>query len=219
MKTNKSGEDEEAKDGERSQDEQELSRDRPAGGCCVLPSEVHNNQSQKVVARQGNLCQNFEIGKVPPSKLLPPMTPSEAAKTSPKASKDVVLVLRRELHEDDSRKGHLWGLNPNIWVRLSKPEREAWDALNVSARASRPERDRVPAFLRARGAPKSSTPTLKSSTFTTTKAYASRGGAKRTSFTVGLLLRRALSVWTTRRRVLPFDSTVDGGVSYITYIR
>ena len=116
------GEDKRSKDGERSQD-------RLTIDCCVHQDNKHNNQSQKVVSRQGNQCQNFEIGKVPLSR----PSPATTAKTTPKAAKEDVLVLRRELREDDPRKGHLWGLNPLIWVQLTRPEREAWDALNVSA--------------------------------------------------------------------------------------
>ena len=199
---------------------EERSQDHPAVDCCVHQGTKHNNQSRKGVARQGNLCRNFEIGKVPLSRPSPPTMPSKAKTTT----KEDVLVARRDLGEDDPRKGHLWGLNPNIWVRLSKPEREAWDALNVSARASRPERDRVPAFLKGRGAPMSRTTPTSSST----KAYASRGdttatttsgaSARPSSFTLGLPLRRLFSARTARRRVLPFDSTVDGGVSYVTYV-
>ena len=188
----------------------------------MLHDEKHNNHSLKCIDGQGNPCQNFEIGKVPPSKLLPPPAPSEATKMTPKAAKDDVLVSRCELHKDDSRKGHLWGLNPNIWVRLSKPEREAWDALNVSARASRPERDRVPAFLKGRGAPMSrTTPTSRTTRRTPLEGATTTSGAsaRPSSFTLGLPLRRLFSARTARRRVLPFDSTVDGGVSYVTYVR
>ena len=205
----------------KAKDDKAGEQDRPADDCCVLRDTRHNNQSRKGVARQGNLCRNFEIGKVPLSRPSPPTMPSKAKTTTKKD----VLVARRDLGEDDPRKGHLWGLNPNIWVRLSKPEREAWDALNVSARASRPERDRVPAFLKGRGAPMSRTTPTSSST----KAYASRGdttatttsgaSARPSSFTLGLPLRRLFSARTARRRVLPFDSTVDGGVSYVTYVR
>ena len=56
-----------AKDDKRSQD-------RPTIDCCVHQDNKHNNQSQKGVARQGNLCQNFKIGKVPPSRPSPPKT-------------------------------------------------------------------------------------------------------------------------------------------------
>ena len=53
-----------------------------------------------------------------------------------------------------------------------------------------------------------------------TKATTTSGtSARPSSFTLGLPLRCLRSVRTARRRVLPFDSTVDGGVSYVTYVR
>ena len=114
-------------DKERRQDKRSksMAQDRPADDCCVLRDTRHNNQLQKGVAQQGNLCQNFKIGKVPLSRPLPPTMPSKAKA----ATTEDIVIARRNLGKDDPCKGHFWCLNPLIWVRLSRPEREAWDAL------------------------------------------------------------------------------------------
>ena len=74
-------------------------------------------------------------------------TPKEAEGKAPKAA---VVAQRGDLHDDDPRAGYLWDLPVKTWLRLTHEERVQWDTLNRIARASRPERDRIPKFLQGR---------------------------------------------------------------------
>ena len=89
---------------------------------------------------------------VSPSRPLPSIiTPSEATKEILKASKENFLILIHNLGKNSPYNGHLWGLNPNIWVWPTIPKHKAWEMLNISVHALQLEQDCISAFLRAKG--------------------------------------------------------------------
>mmetsp|Transcript_8489 Transcript_8489/g.25637 ORF Transcript_8489/g.25637 Transcript_8489/m.25637 type:complete len:246 (-) Transcript_8489:648-1385(-) len=84
-------------------------------------------------------------------KRAPKSTPAPVSRIASPPKKAPVIVISKDLADDDPRAVPLWGLSPQVWLRLSRTERAVWNELNRSASASGSARLRIPPFLKGRG--------------------------------------------------------------------